>query len=311
MRGTLTKHIGIFADLHVNSTVGLCPKGAYSDDGQPISLSKSQLWLDEKWGQCEEIVRDRVGDEEYIFIGNGDLCDIDEKDRSSQYLTDNATTAKRLARMAINNQVRLADSIYILRGTSAHVGSSADLEESIAEELHLSGLPVIQNPDTKAFSWWVLKLMIDNVRLLIAHHPPSRGGSRPANRNNVADRIAFDTFFSHIENGEQPPDLVVCSHLHTCRDSYDHYKTRAVITPSFQLATEYVYRLGITDIADIGFIMLHIDDGKFEVEKFLFKPEENKWQEYLSPEKKLSKNSTRSTTKNGLLKRASSLLKRQ
>ena len=74
--------------------------------------------------------------------------------------------------------------------------------------------------------------------------------------------------FEYSDRGDRPPELAIRSHVHRWGDSYDAHRTRAIFTPAWTLATAYTHRIAPGAIADIGAVILHIDGGRVEVEKF-------------------------------------------
>jgi hypothetical protein len=154
-----------------------------------------------------------------------------------------------------------AGCTYVVRGTEAHVGKSANLEESLAGDIG-----AVECPETKARSWWSLYLNIEGVRLDIAHH--TNMGGLPWTAPSAAQKLAARVMFEYSDRGDRPPALVIRSHVHRWGDSYDAHRTRAIFTPAWTLATSYTNRIAPGAIADIGALILHIDGGKIEVEKF-------------------------------------------
>jgi len=103
---------------------------------------------------------------------------------------------------------------------------------------------------------------------LFSHFSTQSGIFR--NSANAINQLATEVMFSYYENGEKPPHYAIRSHRHVHRTSGSNFKTEAIQTPAFQLATHYV-RSGRNpnSLADIGMIVFKIDGD--EVNQFVLK----------------------------------------
>lgn len=256
----------IISDLHINSTVAICPPSVQLDDGGTYHPSPGQSWLRYSFERFVETVKAKAWGDIYLII-NGDLAEGDAKQRSLQTISRNPATIKTMAAEVLDPLAKLSADLFVIRGTPAHGGQSGNLEEGIADDLE-----AVKCPDTGASSWWGLLWEIDGVRMDIAHHPRGGTGARPFNVNSVADRLASDTVFEYANRGDRPPDLVIRSHLHRYLDSYQHFRTRAIITPAWTFATEFIHKIAPNSLADVGGILVHTSDGKYEVEPVRYEP---------------------------------------
>lgn len=253
-------------DTHVGSTVALCPPVVDLDDGGTYHASRGQRWL---W-DCWQDVAERAKQYDPVLVLNGDLGESDTKQRSTQVITRNKTTILRIAGEVFDVPAKVCRAVYATRGTPAHVGKSSNLDEAIAEDLG-----AVQSPE-KTYSWWELPLQAERVKMTIAHHVTA--GGMPWTRVNAAQKLAAKIVFNAAERGEQPPDLVVRSHVHQWFDSYDAHRTRVLILPAWTLATEYIHRIEPGALAEIGAALVHVNGSKFEIEKLDYKPKGRQWQ---------------------------------
>lgn len=268
------KTLLVVSDTHCNSVIGLGKPTVDLDDGSQVSASVARRWL---LGTFEDILeqaeKKRNGD--LYGILNGDIIETDAKQRhATELITRNNEEARQATIDVLEPFFNLCKSVYVTRGTEAHVGEQAQWEESVASNFD----NVIRNPDTGRASWYHLPLDFDGVRLDICHHPRGGGSGRPMNKQAGVNRIASDVLFEYANDGERVPDLVIRSHLHGYRDSYDAFRTRAIITPPMSLLTAYTYRLGINRSEKVGAVLIYCNHGEYFVEPLLYAVRKAEWQ---------------------------------
>lgn len=255
----MTKSIIVIADTHIGSSVALCPPGQNLDDGGTYQLSKPQRYLWYKWQEFVETIQSIPAPR--ILVLNGDLVEGDDRGRSYQLITHNRATILRIAATVLEPVVSLCDALYVVRGTAAHASKSAQLEEELGRDLG-----AVQHPDTEAFSWWRLYLDVEDVRLDIAHHGRGLGISPTASAINYARQAEL----SALRRNRRPPNLVIRSHNHRWADSDENEYTRVIYTPCWSLPTEYAYRMGTLDLADIGALAVVCEDGRYEINRYIY-----------------------------------------
>jgi hypothetical protein len=264
--------IAVTSDLHCGGTTALCPPRIELDDGGAYEASRAQCWLWSLWGEFWEWAA-RIRDREQAALWgewNGDITDGNHHG-TTQILSGNPTAQAHVvdACMAVPLSLGL-ERLFFVRGTEAHVGTSAAYEERIARGMEKDGRPVVGDPDTGTASWWHLRAEVEGVPLDFAHH--GRMGQRPWTRPNVTANLAAEIFYEHARDGVPHPHLAVRSHLHRYMDTYDQHPVRVVQTPAWQLATSYIHRIAPESIADIGGLAIVIRDGEYRVEKFIRRP---------------------------------------
>lgn len=247
------------SDTHINSTVALCPPGVNLDDGGTYRPSQAQRWLWrnwlEFWAQAGEIPGRK------IVVLNGDIAELDTKRRSVQLITANKATIIKMVMTALEPALAIADQVLVIRGTPAHAGKGAWIEETIAADLD----NVIRQ-DESAASHYHARLIIDGVRLDIAHHAPM--GRQPWARNTGANALASKLlWYYRVDMHKAPPHLAIRAHNHQQAVGYasaggDTIEVRYM--PAWTLATEYTYRAGYENsLADIGGLVVRISDGRY------------------------------------------------
>ena len=268
------KTLIFLSDTHTNSTVGLSKPNVKRGDGESVAAGTARRWL---FWQYEEILQqiEKEKQGELYAVLNGDMIELDAKGRNAtELISHNQTEAVGYAVEVLEPLYAMCKGVYMIRGTDAHTGKQAQGEEAIAANFENT----IKNPDTGAASWYWLPLEFDGVRMDIAHHPKGAGSGRPMNYKAGIDRMAADALFSYADEGQLPPHLVVRSHLHGYRDSGSAFRTRAIITPAFCLLTAYTYRVGINASNPIGAIMVHCNNGQYEVKPLTRKVSKPQWQ---------------------------------
>ena len=268
MRPIVIAHV---SDLHCGSTVALCPPHIELDDGGLYTASKAQNWLWENlndYWQKVHAARKNLSAELYLVF-NGDLVEGNHHG-TTQILSGNpnAQAAALTAAMAIPLALQ-PDRLFFIRGTEAHVGSSASSEERIADGLRRDKRPVIKDPDTGTSSWWHCRIKLGTTRLDIAHH--GRTGGREHTRAGAASLHAHDILLSHVKAGDEPPTLCLRGHHHRFNDSHDACSVRVVTSGAWQLKTAYVHKIAADTLADIGGLIIVVDDAGYTVEKVHYK----------------------------------------
>lgn len=272
MKGRHT--LAVVSDLHCGSTVGLCcPEPVELDDGGTYLPSPAQRWLWGNWlafwARARECVRQSAW---FGVLVNGDAVDGDHHG-TVQIVSRDPQVQSWILRKCFEPVLQLAPrQVIVVRGTESHVGKNGSTEEAFARWLHKEGARVPKDPVTKMYSWWHFRGEIAGNRFDATHH--GRIGQRPWTKANAVLNLAAQIFYEHASRGEPHPALSIRSHYHTWQDSYGAHPVRVLQTPAFQLATAYAHRVVPEELADIGGVLLHFEQGKpTEVEPILFRPE--------------------------------------
>jgi len=254
----------IVGDLHINSTVALCPPRFTLDDGGSYVASQQQQfiwrhWI-KFWDEIADVKRAHKNVDTYVII-NGELAD-DLNHRSTQLITKNPADQLRLALAALKPLLGVVDRIFVTRGTEAHSGPSGSIDELIAADIG-----AIQDAYGN-YAWWNFIGELGGVLFDVAHHP-GHGHARPWTRGADANRLAADIIYRYVEHPDRLriPDLIIRSHTHKKSDSYDNHPARAIMIPSWQLTNAFGHRLG-GGWLPIGGIYTLCDSGSYgEIQK--------------------------------------------
>lgn len=273
------KHlIVVVADVHGGSSIAICqPEGFQLDDGGWYLPSKAQRWIWNYYvkaiGEAKKLAKEEGA--EVTLAVNGDMTDgLHHLHTNAQYTSaldsHHVRTASRVLVHAIEELRPVA--VHMTRGTGAHVGKGASLEEGLARVLREKGYPMIEDPDTGQVTSYRRRYEVGGLLIDQTHH--GRMGQRNHTRNPYLIYYAQDIEFEARDDGDRPPDIAIRSHNHIYGESGRPYKriTRLIATPCLQLATEHTHRLAVERMADIGIVMTLIRDGRDEVIPLIAKP---------------------------------------
>jgi hypothetical protein len=248
--------VAAVGDLHVGSTVGLCPRRVELDDGGAYEASKSQRWLWTNWEDYWRQVAALKGEgTQVVALLNGDICDRN-KHSGYQLVTLNRAVLLRMAVDTLDPVLAVADHVVIVRGTEAHVGGSAELEEELA-----SDIKAVPDEQAGTASWWCWEATLDGYKILAQHHPGTNS-TRPWTQGGGANRLA--AMVMHAYYGQRwAPDLVITNHVHHNEDSSDNHACRAVFNRPFSLRTAFDHRSGRGyQTPEVGGLIAQIERGR-------------------------------------------------
>jgi len=243
-------------DLHINSTVGLIRPTTNLDDGGTYNSSKGQRWLWRNWLDFwDEVqaVQKRTGKRTEIWtVFNGDLVDVNGKHQQTQNISQNEADVFKMAIETLLPPLAMSKRIFVVRGTAAHVKSSASMEEKIAEDIRAE-------PCGDNASWWELLLECEGVLFDIRHH--GKLGYKQWTTANALNARAIEMVL-HYKN-KRCPDVAIQSHNHRYARSSNDMGIEVYALPAWQLATEFVTRIGNIFPADIGGAYFICDKGQY------------------------------------------------
>jgi len=205
--------LAISSDHHAGSTVGLCPPVFNLDDGGTYKASTAQRWLWSCWLDYIAAVQNTAAahDTGYTAIMNGDIIEGNHH-HTTQVISNNETTQMRIAEAALSPLLEDADAAYFVRGTPAHVGGQARLEERIAESYYWEHDPArsLTVKDGDNYTRWHLALDVNGTLFDIGHHGAI--GRLPWTKANGVNRIAAQTIIGAHQGGARCPNVVIRAH---------------------------------------------------------------------------------------------------
>ena len=254
--------IAIVSDTHIGSTTALClPEWSYDsgnidENGEKIEASykasKEQNWIYDNWLDFWAYVKKLAGKEyRIIAVHVGDVVEGDHHHTTQAIpnVEDQESLAVEILRPVAN-----FDGLYIIRGTSAHAGDMARSEVRVAKELGAKQCV------------FELLLSVNGIVMDFAHH--GRVGRR--DWTSAAAGIAAEAALEAAKSGTKPPRYVFRGHNHLVDDSGEKMPgTRAIALPSWQLRTEYGYRVSPGKRSDIGGVIV-MPDGSLDLSKLRY-----------------------------------------
>lgn len=265
--GTLIVHVG---DLHVGSTVALCPPAVTLDDGGTYQASPIQLWYYQCWVAFWEDtarLKRRLGVPVLAEFG-GDLREGDHHN-TTQLWAKNEYDQDRAVAQVLAMARPVIDGAVFVRGTPAHGGPASSADERYAEVLAGKGWPVVRNGSQ--WSWWIWTAEIEGVRLQ-AKHQPGTVSRVPAKLDSAAAREAEYLAAEYRRHGQQPPDVAVFHHVHYRARGYFE-TTYCHFCPAWQLPTNWVAaRLHSPLVEPPGGLRLFVRDGAWTPYELRFMP---------------------------------------
>lgn len=260
--------IAVVSDVHCGSTLAMCPpEGVLLDDGGKYLPSAPQEWLWACWLNFWERVQrtHRAARADLWIVLNGDSFE-GQHHGTTQVISNHPEPQSYLADRIFGVPRGLAPRrTFVVRGTEAHVGPAGATEEAFARSIRAE-----ENPETRKWSWWHLRLRPHGCLLDFQHHPSTRGTTVDTRMAGVA-RLAGVVFKEHAKRGLPAPALAVRSHTHVTADSYDAWPVRAIITPAWQLKTAHALKVAADSIADIGGVVITVaPDGTYRVDRHLY-----------------------------------------
>src|SRR5690606_32171774 len=128
-----------------------------------------------------------------IIVGlNGDWID-GEMTKIAQIATRNRATIQKAGYDAVSPLLELSSRRYVWRGTPAHVGPSAEMEEILARDIEAVPDPAIPGRHAR----WHSLLEIYGTTFDIAHH--GKLGRTAWTKPNVLNSVAASIILNHHE----------------------------------------------------------------------------------------------------------------
>lgn len=269
----MTTLLAIPSDVHSNSIVGVLPQRISLETGIHLS-NETQGWIAECWADSWQRILDLKHQYQarLITISNGEAVDSNKHTRT-ELLTKNEADIIKIATKVWEFPRSISDVFVVVRGTEAHTGEGAALEEIFASKMDAEPSPL------GTHSWWYFLAEIEGLLLDFAHHARTYG-YRPWTRDAAASRQSEITFFRKSRLGRQVPDISVRSHGHYPADSGSYTKPRTFYTRPWQLTTAFGHRLGTADeLESLGTLVLALDNGNMHPVDIHYPPPETPvWQ---------------------------------
>jgi hypothetical protein len=250
----------VVSDLHAGSRLGLAPAQIKLDDGGYYVPSKEQQvlksWWDEFW--TEFVPRETKG-EPYEVVCNGDAVEgvpHGSVAHVSAIMDEHCHAAVDLLRPVV--AASQCSGYWHIRGTEAHVGKSAELEERVARELNA------KKSKTGQHARWELWKKLGPHLIHFLHHVGTTGSAAHEASAVNAELTALLT--ESARWGERAPDALVRSHRHRAievRVPGPKGWRFACVTPAWQLRTPFAFKVPGARVSSpqIGGVIIRSVDG--------------------------------------------------
>lgn len=267
----MVNNLIVVSDLHCGCQFGLCPNKKFTLDGggyyKPSPLQKKvyELWRI-FW---DEYVPLLTRDEPYAICINGDTLDGRHHGSVSQ-ISQNLSDQKKIAEEIIfpltekcAQDSKARPLLFITRGTEAHVGASAENEETLAEQV--GAIPDETGNYARNELW--IRLSGENGCLChIMHHIGTTGSTHY--ESSAVNKELIEEFNEAARWNTTPPDVVIRSHRHRhVKIEIDTHRGYGIseVTPGWQLKTPFSYRVagGRISTPQFGGVLVRQGDEEF------------------------------------------------
>lgn len=192
-----------------------------------------------------------------VVVVNGDIID---GDRNSELVT-NRLDYQASAAIELLGPLCEGRKVYFIRGTTYHTGEMAQNETAVARELK-----AVEQPKTHELTWPFLFLDSGEGIIHFAHHIGFTSNPMyEATALMKALVVMRNELYNNYGRGAPDVSMIVRSHRHHSL-CVSKGRLSAVALPSWQMMTQYAYKVQPERLPEIGFGM--IENNKAEVYRF-------------------------------------------
>ena len=241
------KKVLVVSDLQTGSKYSNWPTELPIKDGGHWRLNPKQRIVKAAWDSFVRLANEKIRPD--VIVLNGDMIEgCQYKSQAAPVVTPEASEQCEAAKILLGPLLDSCKEAYLVRGTEYHDGLNGQDIERLGKDLDC--IPYRKNQ----YSDWVLNLDIEGVVINFAHHISVSTGIY---RATAPDR---EGIWGALSGKAKTPDAdcIVRSHVHTFVH-VEHSKKHIIITPGWQLQTEYqikksYYRM----FPEIGSVLLHL-----------------------------------------------------
>jgi len=255
----------VISDIHAGCRAGLCPPKIKLDEGGIYERSEFQRFLGAAWDEMwNDWVPAVCRKEKFAVLLNGDSLDgahHGSKTQISQNFADQENIAYAMLAPLVD---RCGGRFYMVRGTEAHVGQSAENEERLARRL---GAVATGDQHTQ-YEYW---LRVGSGLVHASHHIGTTG--RAAYETSALMGELIEMYVEAAKWREDVPDVVVRSHRHRhIKVEVPTHNTYGIVftTPGWQGRTPFTYRIlgGRTQRPQFGGAIIRCGDEELYTRHF-------------------------------------------
>ena len=235
-------NVVVVSDIHSGCKLALCPPGGVRlDEGGYYQPSEFQLWIWEQWRYFWDVfVPSTIHDEPFYFVFNGDAIDGMHHGTTTT-ITNNWKDQINIAEEILAPEVEKAERYYHIRGTEAHVGPSAQHEETLAK---LLGAHPNDQGNYSRYELWLRFGEKNDVLAHFLHHIGSTGSQ--AYESTAVHKELSEAYTEAGRWGRQPPNVIVRSHRHRayqCMMPAIKDTAYSIVTPAWQGKTPFTWKI--------------------------------------------------------------------
>lgn len=223
--------LGVIADTHILSTVGLMPPAFKTTNELIIHQNPLQKWLWDCWQDGISQMLDIAGADPIDIVHNGDAIE-GRHHRTVEVATLDPTDDIRAAKEVFDPVRQRVRKWIQVRGTECHTGNK---ELTLGEVLNAE-----KNPDSGLPVFDRLPLNINGVRCLFRHHISV--ALRPYLEASALSIHLAEEQLEASRNYEPVPRIVVGAHRHR-HGLYSNGHEMCIACPPFQALTRHGHKV--------------------------------------------------------------------
>jgi hypothetical protein len=231
------------------------------DDGGTYRASKAQSWLWRNWTDYWLKVNIAAEGAPVWCVVNGDVFENAHHGITQLWSLNQADWQLAAAQCFTGLPI---ERLFVVRGTEAHAGPSAHLEEQFGRDMGA------ESPGGDLATFWSLDLEVAGVVFNICHRGPL--GRLPWTRSNMLNRLAYELMDEAAHNGRRVPDVALRAHNHMAEENSPRSRIRVFAMPAWQLRTAYVNSKGLPQVADVGGMVFTCEAGEWTHTTHLYRP---------------------------------------
>lgn len=255
------RHLVVFGDTHVGSTLGVMKPGYVDIEGEKHEGNKLQGWLWDRWRRFEDEVGRIVRGEKFAVLHMGDVIE-GKHHGTTQVVTADVADQPLMAIEVLDPLFQMATKAFMVEGTECHTRNT---EQSIARRLGCT-----PDPQSGKYAWPQLVMNMNGTRISAAHHVGTT--ARPYLESSQYGPTLNSERLWCSRQGEAMPDHVFRAHRHV----YGHYEDDCgamTITPAWQGLTRFGRKVVAGARVTVGGVVLTWDEeGEYRTRKILYKP---------------------------------------
>lgn len=232
----------VISDLHVGSTVGLCPPMTELADGSYYLPNPVQEWTWNRWIAFRTHIKERLGGRSWGLVINGDVIEGNHH-KTKEIIHPDTGIHVKTAIEILEPLAKEAKATYVVRGTECHVGTA---EGAIGKVLGGQAA----GKEHSAHHWSV---EVNGCLCSFKHHIGST--ARTWTRATALGASLANERLEALNAGRPIPRVVARAHRHV-PGLYMEPGGMLVVTPAWQALTSHGWKAVPDAIPWVGGVIL-------------------------------------------------------